>query len=62
MIEDVFGDLGRAADRKPVIIADDRRQFVGGLAGDLVYLDAALAKDLRGPGVHFVGDEDFWHK
>ena len=61
MVEDLFGDLGRAADGEAVILADDRLQLVGGLAGDLVDLDAALAEDLRGLGVHFVADEDFGH-
>ena len=60
-VEDRLGHLGRAADREPVILADHRGELVGGLAGDLVHLDPALAEDLRGLGVHFVADEDFWH-
>ena len=51
-------DLGRAADREAVIVADDGVQLVGRQAGLLVDLDAALAEDRRGPRVHLVGDED----
>ncbi len=60
-VEDRLGDLGRAADREPVIVADDRGELVGGLAGDFVHLDPALAEDFGGLGVHFVADEDFGH-
>src|SRR3546814_3041114 len=44
-----------------VILADDRDQFVLGLAGDFIDLDAALAENLRGLGVHLVGNENFGH-
>ena len=57
-VQDRRGDLGRAAHREPVIIADDRRQLVGRQAGLLVDLDAALAEDRRGARVHLVGDQD----
>ena len=52
-------DLGRRADRQPVIFADDRRQLVGGLAGDFIDVDPALAEDGGGARVHRVGNEDF---
>ena len=61
VVEDVLGDLGRAADRQPVIAADDRLQLVRRLAGDLVDLDTALAENLRGAGVHLVGNEHLGH-
>src|SRR6185436_7490799 len=60
-VENLLRHLGRAADGEAVILADDRGELVGGLAGDLVDLDAALTEDLRGLGVHFVADEDFGH-
>src|SRR3546814_4715905 len=47
--------------REAIILADDRLQLFGGLAGDLVDLDAACTKDLGGLGIHFVGNENFWH-
>src|SRR3546814_15384889 len=54
-VEDVLRDLGRRTDREAIILADDRLQLFGGLAGDLVDLDAACTKDLGGLGIHFVG-------
>ena len=57
--EDVGGDLGGRADREPVIGADHRDQFVLGLAGDDVDVDAAFLEDRGGLGVHLVADEDF---
>src|SRR3546814_20851400 len=60
-VEDVLRDLGRRTDREAIILADDRLQLFGGLAGDLVDLDAACTKDLGGIGTHFVGNENFWH-
>ncbi len=57
--QDVLGDLGRRADGEAVVVADDRLQLLGCLAGDLVDLDAALAEDLGGAGVHLVADENF---
>ncbi len=60
-LEDRLGDLGRAADREPVVFADDRDQLLGRLAGDLVDLDAALAEYLRGLWVHLVADKYLGH-
>ena len=57
-VEQVGVDLGRRADGEAVIVADDRLQFVRRQAGLLVDLDAALAEDRRGLGVHLVGNQD----
>src|SRR5690606_20081775 len=56
-VEDVLGDLGGRADRQAVVVADDRLQLFGGLAGDLVHFAAALAEDRGGVRVHLVGNE-----
>ena len=53
-IEDWRGHPGRAPHREPVIVADDRREFVGGQAGIFVDGDAALAEDRRRARVHRV--------
>ena len=55
------GDCGRRADCETVIFADDLHQFFGRLAGDFVDFATALAKNLGGLRVHFVGYENFWH-
>src|SRR3546814_6884474 len=34
-VEDVLRDLGRRTDREAIILADDRLQLFGGLAGEL---------------------------
>src|SRR5207244_4207262 len=60
VFENVLGDLGRAADGETVISADDGFELVGRFASDFVDLDAALPEDKRGPGIHFVADEDFY--
>ena len=58
-VEDLLRHLGRAADREPVVFADAGDQLLGGFAGDDVDVAAALLEDLRGVGVHLVGNEDF---
>ena len=55
--ENFLGDFGRAADREAVVIADAGDQLFRGLAGDDIDLAAALFEDLRGVGVHLVGNE-----
>ena len=58
-VEDLLGHLGRRADGEAVVLADDRLQFFGRLAGDHVDVAAALLEDALGVGVHLVGNEDF---
>ena len=57
--EDFGRDFGRGSDRKTLIFADNRFQFVGRKAGLLVHFAAALRKNLGGIGAHLVGNQDF---
>jgi hypothetical protein len=52
LLDDLGGRLGRGADRKAVIIADDLGELVLVLAeiGLEIDLDAAIPKDLHGGG------------
>src|SRR3546814_14183080 len=61
-VEDVLRDLGRRTDREAIILADDRLQLFGGLAGDLVDLDAACTKDRGGLGCHLDRKSVVWGK
>ena len=58
LFEQLGGDLGRGADREPVVVADDLGQFLLVEAGLHVDLDAALLEDGDGGGGEFVGDEN----
>ena len=60
-VEDRFRHFGRGTDGEAVILADDRDQLFGRLAGDFVDFDAPVAEDLSGAGVHFIGNENFGH-
>jgi len=60
-VEDRLGHLGRGTDGKAIILADDPGELFGRLAGDDIDFAAALAEDLRGFGVHFVGNKNFRH-
>src|SRR5207253_9556722 len=53
----VLVDLGRRADRQPVILADDLQQVVLGKPGLDVRGDAAVAEDVDRCGRELVGNE-----
>ena len=61
LLDDLGGRLGRGADRKAVVIADDLGELVLVLAeiGLEVDLDAAILEDLHGGGRERVGNENF---
>jgi hypothetical protein len=60
LVDDLCGRLGRGADRKAVVIADDLGELVLVLAeiGLEVDLDAAILEDLHGGGRQRVGNEN----
>ena len=58
MFEQLGGDLGRRADRKAVVVADDPGELVLVEARLDVDLDAALLEDGDGGGRKLVGDEN----
>ena len=57
-LEQLRGDLGRRADRKAVIVADDPGELVLVEPGLDVDLDAALLEDGDGGGRKLVGNEN----
>ena len=61
LVEDFRGRLGRGADRKAVIVADDLGELVLVLAeiGLKVDLDAAVFEDLNGCRRERIGNENF---
>ena len=54
-------DSCRGADGEAVIFADDLHQLFRRLAGDFIHFASALAENLSGFRVHFVGYKYFWH-
>ena len=58
--DQLLGQLGGRADRKAIILADNRFQFFGRFTGDDVYVTTAFAENLFSLGVHLVGNEYAW--
>jgi hypothetical protein len=60
-VQYLLGHLGRGADGKAIILADHGLQLLRRLAGNLIHLNAAITEDLRGLGVHLVGNQYLGH-
>ena len=63
LLEDLRRDLGRRADRQPVVVADDLGELVLVLAEVRleIDLDAAILENLDGGGRQCIGDENVGH-